>query len=105
MDQELLDDSNLRNQLPPIVANIQNLAEQNSHDEVLLLSILRSLEAVHRHIRTNLFEQSLPKTRHDLYNLVRDIEEQGGWPYIERMKLKELMQNIDKDLLAEGSEK
>ena len=104
MDQELLDNSNLRNQLPPIVANIQNIAEQNSDDEVLLLSILRSLEEVHRHIRTNLFEQSLPTTRHDLYNLVRDIEEQGGWPYIERMKLKELMQNIDKDPLVEGSE-
>lgn len=104
MDHELLDDSKLENQLPSIIANIQSIAERNSHDEVLLLSILRSLEEIHRHIRTNLFEQSLPKTRHDLYNLVKDIEEQGGWPYIERMKLKELMQNMDRDILVDRSE-
>lgn len=104
MDQELLDDSQLGNQLSPIMADIQNIAEENKQDEVFLLSILRSLEEVHRHIRTNLFEQSLPTTRNDLYNLVRDIEEQGGWPYIERMKLQELIQNMDRDFLIDRSE-
>lgn len=104
MDQELLGDSQLSDQLPPIMANIQNIAEQNKHDEVFLLSVLRNLEAIHRHIRTNLFEQSLPTTRNDLYNLVREIEEQGGWPYIERMKLQELIQNMDRDFSVDRSD-
>lgn len=104
MEPELLDDSKFCDKLPPLMADIQNIAEQNRQDEVFLLSILRSLEEVHRHIRTNLFEQSLPTTRNDLYSLVRDIEEQGGWPYIERMKLKELVQNMDRDFLVDRSE-
>ncbi len=105
MDQELSEGSELYDQLTPIMVNIHDIAEQNKQDEVFLLSVLRSLEAVHRHIRTNLFEQSLPTTRNALYNLVKDIEEQGGWPYIERMKLQQLIQNMDRDFLIDGSEK
>ncbi len=105
MDQELSEGSKLYDQLTPIMVDIQDIAEQNKQDEVFLLSVLRNLEAVHRHIRTNLFEQSLPTTRNALYNLVKDIEEQGGWPYIERMKLQQLIQNMDRDFLVDGSEK
>jgi hypothetical protein len=47
-----------------------------------------------------LFEPSLPDTRNALYQLVRDIEESGGWPYIERMKLQAVLQH----LLPEGEE-
>ena len=71
------------------------LAEKHRHDTLFLLSLLRSLEAIHRKIRTEMFESSLPKTRNKLYQLVKDIEEKGGWPYIERMKLRELLQNIE----------
>jgi hypothetical protein len=41
-----------------------------------------------------MFEPSLPNTRKDLYGLLRDIEETGGWPYIERMKLQMLMEKL-----------
>lgn len=73
---------------------IYDLARQNQDDLLFLLSLLRSLEKTHRQIRTEMFETSLPKTRNDLYNLVKDIEEQGGWPYIERMKLQTLLKFI-----------
>ena len=73
------------------------LARQHREDTLFLLSLLRNLEKIHRQIRTEIFELSLPKTRNDLYQLVKDIEESGGWPYIERMKLRELLKNIDLD--------
>ena len=73
------------------------LAEKNQNDNLFLLSLLRNLEQIHRHIRVNYFETALPQTRNDLYQFVRDIEEKGGWPYIERMRLRELMQNIERD--------
>ena len=71
------------------------LAKKNENDGLFLLSLLRDLEKIHRQIRVEYFETALPQTRNDLYQFVKDIEEKGGWPYIERMRLKDLLQNID----------
>ena len=71
------------------------LAEQHQTDSLFLLSLLRELEQIHRQIRVNFFERALPQTRNDLYQFVKDIEEKGGWPYIERMRLKELLHNLE----------
>ncbi|MBE9046607.1 hypothetical protein IQ255_19715 [Pleurocapsales cyanobacterium LEGE 10410] len=71
------------------------LAEKHRHDSLLLLSLLRDLEKIHRQIRVQYFETALPQTRNDLYQFVKDIEDKGGWPYIERMRLKDLLQNIE----------
>ena len=75
--------------------HVYTLAKNNSDDSLCLLSLLRDLEKIHRKIRVELFEQALPQTRNDLYQFVKDIEEKGGWPYIERMRLKDLLQNIE----------
>ncbi|MEY2834005.1 MAG: hypothetical protein RLZZ574_3264, partial [Cyanobacteriota bacterium] len=40
-------------------------------------------------------ESALPQTRNDLYKFVKDIEEKGGWPYIERMRLTDLLKNLE----------
>ena len=78
------------------------LAKKHRNDGLLLLSLLRDLEQIHRQIRLEYFETALPQTRNDLYKFVKDIEEKGGWPYIERMRLKDLLQNIDfKELQTE----
>jgi hypothetical protein len=69
-------------------------AQQAEGNNIALLSLLRVLEALHRKVREELFEPSLPQTRNDLYHLVREIEELGGWPYIERLKLQALLENL-----------
>lgn len=56
-----------------------------------LLSLLRTLESLHRQIREEMFQATLPDNRQNLYALLREIEDNGGWPYIERMKLKALL--------------
>jgi hypothetical protein len=72
-------------------------AKELEGDSLELLSLLRTLEALHRQIRTELFEPILPERRNDLYSLVRDIAESGGWPYIERMRLQQLLANLERD--------
>ena len=78
-------------------ASIYALAEKHCDDSLFLLSLLRDLETIHRQIRVNFFEQGLPQTRNDLYHFVRDIEEKGGWPYIERMRLRDILKNIEQN--------
>ena len=77
--------------------SLYTLAEQHRDDSLFLLSLLRDLEKIHRQIRTNFFEKGLPQTRNDLYHFVRDIEEKGGWPYIERMRLKDILRKMESE--------
>lgn len=86
---------NLDSLLTDIAKDLFALAEKNQHDNLFLLSLLRHLEQIHRQIRVSYFDSALPQTRNDLYQFVREIEEQGGWPYIERMRLKELLRNLE----------
>lgn len=102
MKQKTGKSDDLAGQMAEITAEIYHLAEQNQNDVLFLLSLLRNLEQIHRQIRTTMFETSLPGTRNDLYNLVKDIEEQGGWPYIERMKLQKLLKNLKSDLFPDS---
>lgn len=90
---------NLVNLLKDTAHDLCALAQKNQNDSLYLLSLLRDLEQIHRQIRTNYFESALPQTRHDLYKVVKEIEEKGGWPYIERMRLKDLLKNLEVDQL------
>ena len=89
--------ASLDNLLAKNFSEIWHLAEQHHQDTLFLLSLLRNLETIHRKIRTEMFELSLPHTRNDLYQLVKDIEEKGGWPYIERMRLRDILINLESE--------
>lgn len=80
-----------------IQETIASLAQNYRGDERALLAILRSLEAVHRQIREELFLQALPDNRRELSRVLRDIEEVGGWPYIERMRLRALLKYFEEN--------
>ncbi len=86
-----MDSQKLEKELTEIKQKIWDLAQEYKQENRSLLELLRSLENIHREIRDQIFEPSLPNTRNALYNLIRDMEETGGWPYIERMKLKDLL--------------
>jgi fido (protein-threonine AMPylation protein) len=73
------------------------LAVDYQHQTDELLAILRTLEELHRHIREDFFQPALPQSRHSLYSLLMEIESQGGWPYIERMRLQDLLQAMVAD--------
>lgn len=84
----------LQGHLDSLAIRIREIARDYQGDCHGLLRILRTIEASHQEIRVELFEPSLPDTRRDLYGLLRDIEESGGWPYIERMKLRSLLGKV-----------
>lgn len=83
-----------KQQLQAITTEIHALAKSYQGNPLALLALLRALEQEHREIRENLFQASLPDNRQDLYALLKDIEETGGWPYIDRLKLRSLLSNF-----------
>lgn len=93
-DAQAWDNPEFTQKLQEITIVIKDLAQEQQGDCQGLLLLLRTLEQLHREIREQLFEPSLPNTRKDVYSLLRDIEESGGWPYIERMRLKEIMNHF-----------
>lgn len=88
--------------LQAIAASVHEAADCRQGDVLALLALLRMLEGLHREICETLFQDALPENRQKLYMLLRDIEVNGGWPYIQRMKLRSLLavldsQDIDED--------
>lgn len=76
---------------PAITAHLHQLVDRSQTDPVALLKILRFLENLHQEVRELHFQSALPIHRHELYAMLREIEAEGGWPYIPRMQLRELL--------------
>ena len=86
--------SGWQSELQAIATTIRSLAQQRQGDSLALVALLRGLEELHREIRDGIFQTSLPDNRQALYALLKDIEAEGGWPYIERMKLQSFLANL-----------
>ena len=80
--------------LSAIATHVQAAAQSHQTDVLELLQLLRLLEDLHRDIRETLFQAALPDNRQALYGLLKDIELNGGWPYINRMRIKALMEQL-----------
>ncbi len=87
--------------LETIALKVQSEAKKSQGDSLALLALLRLLEGLHREIRDSLFLESLPSNRQALYSLLKNIEEEGGWPYIHRMKLQSLLKNLAENTFGE----
>jgi hypothetical protein len=87
-------DSPLQHRLHEIANELHEIADRDREDPIALLHLLRTLEQLHREIQQGYFQSALPSSRQSLYALLRDIEENGGWPYIQRWKLQALFANL-----------
>jgi hypothetical protein len=90
--------SQLQTDLQTVATHIRASAQSRQGDTLALLALLRMLESLHREIRDSVFQESLPDNRQALYNLLKDIETEGGWPYIQRMKLRSLLTNLQAEV-------
>ena len=81
-------------ELQAIATAVRALAQGSQGDSLALVALLRQLEELHREIRDGFFQASLPDNRQALYALLKDIEAEGGWPYIERMKLQSFLAKL-----------
>ncbi|MGQ4649836.1 hypothetical protein [Lyngbya aestuarii] len=88
------DSRQLQVKLQELSAEIHSLASSHQDNALVLLALLRALEHSHREIRENWFQESLPNNRQALHALLKDIEETGGWPYIERMTLRSMLAKL-----------
>jgi hypothetical protein len=95
--EERLPTISLNERLQQVKETGLQLAIEHQQQTDELLAILRTLEELHRHVREEFFQPALPKSRHSLYSLLMEIEAQGGWPYIERMRLQDLLQSLSDD--------
>jgi|GEM_PF-430518 hypothetical protein len=89
-----IDSENLFLKLQAISSATQEAVVVCQRDVIALLALLRQLEQLHREVRDGVFQESLPDNRQMLYALLRNIESEGGWPYIERMRVRELLTKI-----------
>lgn len=87
--------------LEVLAKDIATLAAAHQGEIIDLLAILRSLEECHRQVREGCFQKALPSNRQVLYSLLRDIEESGGWPYIERGTVRSLLSQFHESPVPE----
>ena len=99
-DHVVLDLSNLPQDLQMLARSIEQAGRDRQGDEIALLELLRMLELLHGYIRDEWFQETLPTNRQRLYALLRDIEVSGGWPYIQRMRLRMLLAALEEKELA-----
>ena len=74
---------------------VEAQAQEANGDLERLLALLRSLEVLHREIRDGLFQEALPNNRQALHRLLREMESEGGWPYIPRMRLQAMLKHLE----------
>jgi hypothetical protein len=85
-------------ELQSIATAVRALAGSYQKDTQAILALLRQLEQLHREIRDGIFQASLPSNRQALHALLKDIESEGGWPYIERMRLQAFLANLNSQM-------
>ena len=96
--------SDLPKDLQQLTEQVREKAREREGDCNALLELLRLLEGLHFEIRDTLFRDALPDNRQRLYRLLKDIEQEGGWPYIKRMQLRALLEHLNEDGDEEGRE-
>ena len=89
--------SDLPEDLQQLTQRVRATSKVRDGDCVALLELLRLLESLHFEIRDTLFREALPDNRQRLYRLLKDIEQEGGWPYIRRMPLLALLEHLDEE--------
>jgi hypothetical protein len=90
-------------QLQVISDAVKDVAQDCKGDVIALLALLRHLEQLHKEIRDGVFQENLPDNRQRLYSLLKDIESEGGWPYIARMRVQALLVNLSEEVSDEDT--
>jgi hypothetical protein len=85
------DENQFHSDFSMITKLIRQVVDQSKGDAIAQLRVLRFLEHLHQDIRESEFQPALPTDRHGLNNLLKEMEAQGGWPYIPKMNLRALL--------------
>ena len=83
--------------LDAVISELEALAAELGGHPQGLLALLRQLEQLHRTLQDGAFRSSLPADRSALFELLRTMEQSGGWPYIPRLQLRTFMDLLQRD--------
>jgi hypothetical protein len=83
--------------LASVLSELRRLGSELEGDPQALLALLRQLEQLHRNLQDGAFRSSLPADRGELFDLLRAMEQSGGWPYIPRLQLRTFMDLLQRD--------
>jgi len=83
--------------LESVLDELRALGEELEGQPQALLALLRQLEHLHRNLQDGAFRNSLPADRSELFDLLRTMEQSGGWPYIPRLQLRTFMDLLQRD--------
>lgn len=100
-DRTALELDQLSGDLQVLAKSIEQAAVDRTGNELALLELLRLIEFLHAYIRDEFFQDALPTNRQRLYALLRDIEVNGGWPYIQRMRIRSLLGELSPEDLTQ----
>ena len=82
-------------ELNDVYKTLTDLAKKRQDDCMGLLELLRFLETLHGQIRDNYYISSLPQSRGELYVLLKEMEDQDGWPLLPRTETRSLLKRLD----------
>jgi hypothetical protein len=80
--------------LDALLAELFSLSQQLANQPEALVNLLRKLEQLHRGIQDGPLRGSLPADRHKLFELLQNLEQSGGWPYIPRPQLQSFLNQL-----------
>ena len=83
--------------LSEVLSVLEELTTELDGNPEALLTLLRQLEQLHRTVQDGAFRSSLPSDRSELFELLRTMEQSGGWPYIPRLQLRTFMDLLQRD--------
>jgi hypothetical protein len=80
--------------LDALLAELLSLSQELANQPEALVNLLRKLEQLHRGIQEGPLRGSLPADRHKLFELLQNLEQSGGWPYIPRPQLQSFLNQL-----------
>jgi small-conductance mechanosensitive channel len=80
--------------LKALLAELSSLSQELANQPEALVNLLRQLEQLHRQIQDGPLRGSLPSDRHKLFELLQNLEQSGGWPYIPRPQLHNFLRQL-----------
>jgi ABC-type transporter Mla subunit MlaD len=80
--------------LDSLLAELSSLSQELANQPEALVNLLRQLEQLHRQIQDGPLRGSLPSDRHKLFELLQNLEQSGGWPYIPRPQLHNFLRQL-----------
>lgn len=80
--------------LDALLAELYNISQELANQPEALVNLLRKLEQLHRGIQDGPLRGSLPADRHQLFELLQNLEQSGGWPYIPRPQLQSFLNQL-----------